>query len=130
MKISGAVTGSGTIVFDSNGQMKSLLVMRGVGQSEHVSLADFQSVVHVTTENQKSLGGLIGGAAIGTLLAGPLGGVIGAWLKGSKTTQVVIISLIDGSCLIAQASAMELAQLMEAIPRAEQLREKARKKPC
>ena len=79
--------------------------------------------MHVTAENQTNIGGMAGGAAVGLLLAGPLGALVGAWLKsGAKTSQIAIIQLVDGTSTVAQMSAVELATLLSALPRAEQLR--------
>lgn len=78
---------------------------------ENLKLADIAGFEVVTEENVKKVGSTLGTAAVGGLLFGGAGAVVGALAGGNKNESVVEITCFDGTKGLARAD----SEMMDAL---------------
>lgn len=74
-----------------------------LGPGKKLKLADIAEFEVITEENVKKFGGTLGTAAVGGLLFGGAGAVVGALAGGNKNESVVEIRCFDGTKGLARA---------------------------
>ena len=119
MVIHGASFDSATIQTDWFGKCTGLITAKNFSTSRRkISADEFSSVDVITSENASSIGFSSGGAIIGTLLAGPVGLLIGGLKSGKQASHLVGITLAGGEGFVAEVSKQELTLLLGAVSRA------------
>lgn len=106
---------AGSVDTTLGGKVTGVSVLSGTFKATRIAAAEIASVDALTDENKSSALKGCGWAVAGTLLAGPIAGLI-AGLVGAKgkTSHTVLVTLTDGRRLLAACSPLELQQLLTA----------------
>lgn len=107
------------------GKLTDLVIADGFFTSHKIPAAHIESVDIVTDENKASLLGAIGGGAVGTLIAGPIGLLAGAVLGGRKSATTMLIQVRGGKQILALGEPRD-AQILMAAALATTGKERAR----
>lgn len=118
MKVHGATFDSARLASDWSGALTSIETSTGFAKWGSIPASDIASVTPITNENHRSFAGTAGGAVIGTLLAGPVGLVVGALISGKRTKHLVGVTLVTGEGFVAEVDRNELTLLLGAASRA------------
>ena len=91
----------GQVATSFTGKFLSIVVSRGLFKKAHVILRESIADVEVLNGSSRISGsGVVGGAVVGTVLAGPLGFVVGTLLGGKKSEVTLMITCHDGKRLL------------------------------
>lgn len=93
-----------------NGSPTELWVAKGLSRIE-IPFFEIEAVTEITDENKVSVLGGLGWGVAGTLIAGPIGAVVGGLLGGRKKVVTVMVSTTKGKKLLATATPAEVTQL-------------------
>ncbi len=84
------------------------------GKPHTIRPSHLASVDMVTDENKVSILGACGWGIAGTLIAGPIGAVVGSLLGGKKDVHTILVTLVDQRRFLATCSPAEYKQLLAA----------------
>lgn len=81
---------------------------------EAVAGDQIESVEHLNENTVKKLGGTLAGAAIGAVVAGPLGAIVGSALSGRKKEVTFVCRFTDQRLLIGRTDSRTYDQMLAA----------------
>ena len=122
MNVHGAKFTYAVIEADRIGNLTNLVLPTGRFATRLVPITEIDSVQPITSANQTTFGGAAKGAAIGTLLAGPVGAIVGGILNGRKAAHLVAVTLTTGESFVAETNDTEFKQLLGAAAAAPEKR--------
>ncbi len=100
----------------TTGQLTSVMIPTALfGKPHTIKPSDLSSVDIVTDENNATLLGACGRGIVGTLIAGPIGAVVGGLLGGRRNVQTALITLADQRRFLATCPPNEYRQLPAAV---------------
>ena len=97
-----------------SGKLIELIVVKGFLKSEKISSGQIRNVEQVSEENKTSLLKGAKWAAVGGLLAGPLGVLAGGLLGGKKRKVLYTITLSDGRQMLCKSGPEDYQTLLVA----------------
>lgn len=96
------------------GKLKAIVIPKWLIFSHTIRRDEIASVELVTDKNKVNVASAIGGAAVGAILAGPLGMLAGSLLAGKGKAVVLHVTLTDGRQFICSAKPKDHELLLAA----------------
>lgn len=81
---------------------------------ESIAADQLQTIEPITQENHKQVVSTAAGAAIGAVVAGPIGALVGALASGNRTRVGFVATFFDGRALVGATDANTFAKLCAA----------------
>ena len=106
---------TGSIETTLSGKFKHVSILRGLTlRPVKIAAKDLDTVEILTDENKISVLGGIGWGIAGTLIAGPIGLLVGGLLGANKKQHTVLVKLRSGKSFLANCNGNEYGQLTAA----------------
>ena len=106
---------SGQIETTLGGKMKRVVILRGFTKRPiNVKPEDIATAEPITDENKISVLGGLGWGVAGTLIAGPIGAVVGGLLGAKKQQHLMLVTLKNGKQFLANCGSNERGLLLAA----------------